>query len=258
MVASGLDDAKDALVADWWRHGERGPSRNVMIALRRADVADLNAAGQELMEHAGRRGPERIVVGDVELAVGDRIIYRRNLTLGVRNGTRATVLDVDEQEKRDHDPNRPRRHPQTPGQIPRRRHVQLGYATTGHSSQSLTVERAFVLGPGHGEPREWGYVALSGARRTTRIYVTEAELEVEEHAPSLGRSGGVNRLAHALATPSARPLANAIERDHPPDLEVSEKQVANRKTRMAGGRLPSQHPRVAHDDAGWDRSPHLG
>ena len=220
MVASGLDDAKDALVADWWRHGERDPSGNVMIALRRADVADLNTAGHELMEHAGRRGPERIVVGDVELAAGDRIICRRNLTLGVRNGTRATVLDVDEQESAITIRTGRGDTLRLPARYLDEGHVQLGYATTGHSSQSLTVERAFVLGPGHGEPREWGYVALSGARRTTRIYVTEAELEVEEHAPSLGRSGGVNRLAHALATPSARPLANAIERDHPPDLEV--------------------------------------
>lgn len=172
------------------------------------------------MEHAGRRGPERIVVGDVELAAGDRIICRRNLTLGVRNGTRATVLDVDEQESAITIRTGRGDTLRLPARYLDEGHVQLGYATTGHSSQSLTVERAFVLGPGLGEPREWGYVALSGARRTTRIYVTEAELEVEEHAPSLGRSGGVNRLAHALATPSARPLANAIERDHPPDLEV--------------------------------------
>lgn len=62
--------------------------------------------------------------------------------------------------------------------------MQLGYALTGHSSQSLTVERAFVLAPDQGEQREWGYVTLSRARRTTRIYVTEAALEIESHAPN--------------------------------------------------------------------------
>ena len=83
---------------------------------------------------------------------------------------------------------------------------------TGHSSQSLTVERAFVLGPGHGEQREWGYVALSRARRATRIYVTEAALEIEEYAPDPNRPDGLNRLTRALTVPAARPLAHTIDR----------------------------------------------
>ena len=127
-----------------------------MIALRRADVAELNTAGQELMERSGCRGPHRIVVGDTELAEGDRIICRRNdRTLGVRNGTRATIFDVDEQARaitiqtdRADTLTLPRRYLDEG-------HVQLGYAMTGHSSQSLTVERAFVLAHNHGEQREW-------------------------------------------------------------------------------------------------------
>ena len=73
---------------------------------------------------------------------------------------RATILDVDErasaitiQTDRDDTITLPRRYLDDG-------HVQLGYAMTGHSSQSLTVERAFVLAPDHGEQREWGYVAL--------------------------------------------------------------------------------------------------
>ncbi len=38
-------------------------------------------------------------------------------------------------------------------------------------------------------------------------------LEIEEHAPNLDRLDGVNRLAHALANPAARPLAHTIDRD---------------------------------------------
>ena len=214
VVATDLDDARDALVADWWRHGERDPSSNVMIALQRADIADLNTAGQELMERAGRRGPERFLVGDVELAAGDRIICRRNdQTLGVRNGTRATILDVDERVRAitiQTDRNDTLR---LPARYLDEGHVQLGYAMTGHSSQSLTVERAFVLGPEHGEQREWGYVALSRARRATHIYVTDAAIEIEDHAPALDRPDSLNRLARALATPAARPLAHTLDRD---------------------------------------------
>ena len=214
VVAADPNDAKTALVADWWRHAKRDPTGNVMIALRRADVADLNTAGQDLMERANRRGPNRIVVGDTDLAEGDRIICRRNdRNLGVRNGTRATILDVDERARavtirtnRGDTPTLPRRYLDDG-------HVQLGYAMTGHSSQSLTVDRAFVLAPEHGEQREWGYVALSRARRATRIYVTEAALEIDSHAPDRDRPDGLNRLARALAAPASRPLAHESTRD---------------------------------------------
>ena len=221
VVATDPDDAKAALVADWWRQAEPDPAGNVMIALRRAGVADLNTAGQDLMDRANRRGPNRIVVGDTELAEGDQIICRRNdRSLDVRNGTRAMILDVDEraraisiQTDRDDTITLPRRYLDDG-------HVQLGYAMTGHSSQSLTVERAFVLAPDHGEQREWGYVALSRARRATRIYVTEAALEIETHAPDRDRPDGLNRLARALATPAARPLAHTLERDRAIGLEL--------------------------------------
>ena len=220
VVAADRDDAKAALVADWWRHAERDPAGNVMLALRRSDVADLNTAAQDLMEHANRRGPERIVAGDAELAEGDRIICRRNdRALGVRNGSRATILAVDErtraitaQTDRGDTLTLPQRYLDGG-------HVQLGYAMTGHSSQSLTVERAFVLAPEHGEQREWGYVALSRARRATRIYVTEAALEIESHAPGRDRPDGLNRLARALAAPAARPLAHALDGERSIGLE---------------------------------------
>ncbi len=221
VVAADLDDAKAAMVADWWQHGRRDPASSVMIGLRRADVADLNTAGQELMERSGRRGPQRIVAGDIELAARDRIICRRNdLTLGVRNGTRATILEIDEQARAITIQTDRGDTIRLPARYLDEGHVQLGYAITGHSSQSLTVERAFVLDPGSGEQREWGYVALSRARRATSIYVTEAALEIEEHAPNLDRLDGVNRLAHALANPTARPLTHTIDRDRSLGLEL--------------------------------------
>jgi len=98
--------------------------------------------------------------------------------------------------------------------------VQLGYAMTVDSSQRLTVDRAFVLAPDHGEQREWGYVALSRARRVTRIYVTEAALEIETQGPAPEHLDGLNRLARALAAPAARPLAHALDRDRSIGVEI--------------------------------------
>ena len=138
----------------------------------------------------------------------------------MRNGTRGTVIDIDELNRSvaiQTDRGDTRR---LPARYLDDGHLQLGYAITGHSSQSLTVERAFVLGPEHGEQREWGYVALSRARRATRIYITEAALEIEEHAPNHDRPDGVNRLTRALATSSARPLAISVEPDRSIGLEL--------------------------------------
>jgi hypothetical protein len=57
------------------------------------------------------------------------------------------------------------------------------------------------------------------ARRATRIYVTEAALEIESHAPASDRPDSLNRLARALATPAARPLAHTLERERSIELE---------------------------------------
>ena len=46
------DAARERLVADWWAAGD--PDEAVMIAHRRADVADLNARARERMRAAGR------------------------------------------------------------------------------------------------------------------------------------------------------------------------------------------------------------
>ena len=106
---------------------------------------------------------------------------------------------------------------------------------TGHSSQSLTVERAFVLAPDHGEHREWGYMALSRARRATRIYVTEAALEIETHAT--GR--GLNRLARVLTALAARPLAHAVDRDRAIGLAHEQWSLQRGSCVSCGGRQPS-------------------
>ena len=63
-----------------------------MIALRRRDVAELNALARALMETHGRLGARAAHVTAGEFAPGDRVVCLRNSdALGVRNGTRGTV-----------------------------------------------------------------------------------------------------------------------------------------------------------------------
>jgi conjugative relaxase-like TrwC/TraI family protein len=202
-------DAKARLLADWWQAASHDLQGNVMIALRRADVADLNAAARTLMEAEGRLGTERLEVVGVDLAVGDRIVCRRNSqALGVRNGTRGTVADVDLEggcltvatDRGDS--------VELPQTYLEAGHVQHAYALTGHAAQGLTVERAFVLGPERGRLREWSYVALSRAREQTRLYVTEPVGEEESHFHELDDRDPLTRLAQALEESAQERLAS--------------------------------------------------
>jgi hypothetical protein len=86
-------------------------------------------------------------------------------------------------------------------------HLRHGYALTGHTSQGLTVERAFVLGSGESRLQEWGYVALSLARAETRIYVTDPIPERESHAHHIERPDPLTRFAQALEQSRVERLA---------------------------------------------------
>ena len=55
--------AKTRLLADWWAAARSDLPANVMIALRRRDVSELNALGRTLMETHGRLGSERLTIG---------------------------------------------------------------------------------------------------------------------------------------------------------------------------------------------------
>ena len=97
--------------------------------------------------------------------------------------------------------------------------VELGYAVTGHASQGITINRAFVLAPDSGSQREWGYVALSRARLETRVYTVEREIDPESHAPRLSPPDTLNRVARSLEHAAAKPLARDLARQSGIDRE---------------------------------------
>jgi ATP-dependent exoDNAse (exonuclease V) alpha subunit len=179
-----------------------------MIALRRRDVAELNALARALMDSHGRLGRKRLTIAGTEFAAGDRVVCLRNDdSLGVKNGTRATVEAVDRRRR-------------TLGVVTDRgERVELGrsyleagqvrhaYALTGHAGQGVTVERVFVLGIGGQRLQEWGYVALSRARHETRLYVTGVPRERESHFHDLDDRDPVTRLGQALEESAIERLA---------------------------------------------------
>src|SRR5205823_1633587 len=145
MSASPLA-TRACLLADWWSVARDDLQGNVMIALRRRDVAELNTLARTLMDTHGRLGPERLEIAGREFAPGDRVVCLRNSELlGVKNGTRATVEAVDVEGR-----TLTVRSDRGTQVTVSSRYLEAGqvrhaYALTGHAGQGVTVERAFVL-----------------------------------------------------------------------------------------------------------------
>jgi Ti-type conjugative transfer relaxase TraA len=169
VVAASADDARQALVDDWWQSSNRG-EQTLMIAHRRADVADLNERARERMRETGRLGADEVSTRHGSaFAAGDRVVATRNdRRLGVLNGQAGTLseiradslaVDLDHGQRVE----LPRGYAEDGG-------LEHGYAITAHRAQGATVDRTFVLGS-EGLYREWAYTALSRHRDEARFYV---------------------------------------------------------------------------------------
>ncbi len=185
-ITNTTEEAIPSVVRAWWAEGRDNPAENLMIALRRCDVDALNHHARDRMQRSGRLGAEITTRSGLPLAVGDRIVLRRNDHANrLTNGTRATVTSVDPR----HGVTIQTDQKQTLA-VPREYldagHLQHGYAITGHQAQGTTVERAYVLAPDTGRLKEWGYVALSRARSETHITLTTQSLETADPAERLG------------------------------------------------------------------------
>ena len=94
VVGEDADAMRARLVADWW--ATRDPDGALMIAHRRVDVADLNGRAHALMRAAGELGGDELPTPAGGVAVGDRVVLRRNdPALDVVNGDRGTVVAID-------------------------------------------------------------------------------------------------------------------------------------------------------------------
>jgi len=209
VVSDDPLESRARLVGDWWRHARSDLAGSVMLAHRRADVAELNTLARTLMNEEGRLGQEHLVAAGRELRAGDRILCRRNSdTLGVRNGTRGTITSVEPERgtltlasDRGDQVELSRRYLQSG-------HVEHAYALTGHAAQGLTAERAFVLGSDRGRLQEWGYVALSRASQATRLYITDVQAERDNHFQELDDRDPLTLVSQALEQPGAERLAH--------------------------------------------------
>jgi conjugative relaxase-like TrwC/TraI family protein len=189
VLGEGAEDVRQRLVADWW--SATGEGEAAMIAARRDDVADLNVRAREFMRANGQLAPDALWVGEREFAVGDHVVALKNARhLGVVNGTRATVrqvdgaaLALDVRTSDGRDLTLPRTYLEATTQLGGRT-LDHGYAITGHKAQGMTTGKAFVLGT-EDLYREWGYVAMSRGSVENHLYVVAPrERERDEYAPT--------------------------------------------------------------------------
>jgi conjugative relaxase-like TrwC/TraI family protein len=179
-VAGAREQARD----EWGRAAaDVGLTQAVMIACDNATRAALNNAARELSRALGLLGEERSY-GPIALAVGDRVICRRNdRLLEVDNGMRGTVRHLNaDRVAIDTDSGLVRELPA--GYVSE--HVEHAYALTGHGMQGGTVERAVVVASPRDLTAGWSYTALSRARGETRLLIYEREPVVgrDDFAPT--------------------------------------------------------------------------
>ena len=195
------DDAVSEIVRDVLGDmRERPDGSRLVLAHRRVDVRELNAAIREARQELGElaRGAEAgevsVVTNDGErkFSSGDRVIFlENNRDLGVKNGTLGVVTSVSE------------------GRLVARldaaqgagegREVSVsmadyasidhGYATTIHKSQGATVDRAYVLASDRMD-RHLSYVAMTRHREEATLYAgRDAFAGLSELSSRLSRSG---------------------------------------------------------------------
>lgn len=206
-LVAGRDAAstRAALVADWWQARQEGQA--VMIAARKTDVADLNDRARTILKAESVLGEEELTIRGRPFSLGDEVMtLRNNRGLGVINGSRGVVENVDHQagelEVRFDD----ERSVTLPTEYLEAGHVTHAYAITGHKAQGMTTDRAFVLGD-DSMYREWGYVAMSRGREENRLYVV------------MGDGGGRDDVGGAIERPDAvDQLVRSLERSRAKSL----------------------------------------
>jgi conjugative relaxase-like TrwC/TraI family protein len=211
-ASTTMAEAQADMVQRWSGTRSSG-SPALMVAVNRSDVDALNRLARRELRGRGALGPD-VLLADISdqdtsgtmgrsFAIGDAVVCLRNARfLGVLNGTRGTVLGVDQGGLTLATELGPR---VLPERYVRAGHLDYGYATTVHKAQGATYARAFVLAT-DALTREAGYVAMSRARAGTELFVVSGAIE-QGLGPAGDEAEPLARVAARLATSRAKHLA---------------------------------------------------
>jgi hypothetical protein len=204
--------ACESAVECWAEHAAAlGPAHAVMVARDNETREELNAKARELRLVLGVLGDEEIY-GSLSLAVGDRVICRRNdRRHDVDNGMRGTVRHLDQERVViDTDSGLVRELPAAYVE----EHMEHAYALTGHGMQGGTVEAAVVVASPRDLSAGWSYTALSRARGETQLLIYEdrhqqerGEFSPRAPFPNPGRAELLARVERRMAQRDDEELA---------------------------------------------------
>jgi conjugative relaxase-like TrwC/TraI family protein len=177
-IRGGTGEAVTDDVYTGWRHDQEQGREAIMVAARNETVLDLNQRARLDRVAGGAVELEGVELQDGTTAgVGDIVVTRRNdrtLAAG-RRGDWVKNGDLWDVVRRHADGSLRLRHHRHHGhvRVPAdyvRRDVELGYASTIHRAQGITVDTAHVIvDPTMG--REALYVAATRGRSGNRLYV---------------------------------------------------------------------------------------
>jgi conjugative relaxase-like TrwC/TraI family protein len=220
----------EAMTADAYRAWEAaiGEGRSaLLIAADNATVTDLNTQARDARVRDGLVEPAGVRLHDDTTAgVGDTVVTRRNrrdlrTSTGawVRNGDLWTVTarandgTLSVQRKTDMKA-RPRASASTVRLSADyvAAHVELGYATTAHRAQGMTVDATFAV-LRVGMSRELAYVALTRGRAENHAYMATDVADLSYDGAPAPEQTGRQVMAQILATSSAQTSATQTLRD---------------------------------------------
>lgn len=244
-----LADARAQAIDEWEQAtASVGLPAAVMVARENQTRSQLNRMAREVQRGRGVLGEERRY-GDLDLAVGDRVICRRNdRKLDVDNGMRGTVRQVEADRVVIETDGGQRR--ELPASYVAE-HVEHAYALTGHGMQGATVQTAIVLAS---SPRDltagWSYTALSRARGLTRLLICDDQRSTErvEFAPeprsaAAGRAQLLKRVQQRMLERDDEDLA--IDQIREQDGEELTVEQAQERLAMLPARQAAPHGRSA-------------
>ena len=204
----------------WLEDADNGLA-TLMVSASSVEVARLSARARADLVTAGRVTSCGTSLHDGNVAgVGDTIVTRLNQRLLTVNRGRDFVKNGDRWQVRERLPDGALvvEHLEHHG-VTRlaaeyvRRHVELGYATTVHRAQGMTVDTTHVM-VDRATTREALYVAMTrGALRNSAYVVTDEALDVDLHVPPDPRRDGLELLKTVLARDGAERSATETTRD---------------------------------------------
>jgi Ti-type conjugative transfer relaxase TraA len=188
------EETKKALIQEWYLSFKKDPHKSHLImTYSKVDTAALNEEARILTKKDGIVSKEEYLLtvhkededdfGDKiitkeekHFAKGDRILFLRNdNSLGVRNGTLGTILDIDRHKikvKLDHGNEvsfAPKLYP----------YFDQGWATNIHKSQGITVDRTFLLAT-HETFCNLTYVGMTRHREFVKVFGSKLDFWREE------------------------------------------------------------------------------